>query len=307
MPGYAPRLAPPINYDLGPEAVAPAQGTHGNAAVAEQIPRVAPAASRAGGLVEPEWSRDLGREAGVDSAVVGVARQQGLCSEAQTDASCREDLAETAGGRSLLQAGEAVRRQTTVRGPDLSDAPGLAPHRERVGGNDLQHLDVGDGGIHAHIIDMSAGDDTTTVNGPQVSLHAGQIQERDGYDDAVQYGVSGHASLASVAIGDDDTGVNLNTPHADFEASVGQRGLVLEAGASALDADGRARFENAGDTRAEYGLGAEGRFGVRVPIEDTDGDGVPEVGLGISAGIARMQVTTEAFGQAGNWIHDHLP
>lgn len=261
--------------------------SHGNAAMIESM--------RA--FQEPAWSRDLGRQAQVDPATADAARHLGLC-DIETDRACLERLPETETGRALLDQAEAVRRQTTPDPHTSADRPGpQGPYRERVWGNDLQHLDVGDYGAHLHLLDLQGGDDVATARGPRAALHVGQIEERDSDDDPWQFGIRAEGSLASVTMGDDDTGVDVNTPHAEAEASFGERGLVLDTGGSVLDADGRARFEDAGDTRFQYGLGAEARTALRVPIEDTDRDGCPEVGVQVTAGIGTLGFTTEGFCQ----------
>lgn len=273
-------MQPPSPVTRPPEVDA----SHGNAAMIEAM-----RASQ-----EPAWSRDLGRQDQLGPATAAAARELGLCT-VETDQACLERLPESDHGRALLASADAVRRETTPR-PHTTAARAaapVAPYRERVGGNDLQNVEVGDDGVHIHVLDLQGGDGTTTARGPNASLHLGQINERDSESDARQWGVRAEAGLASVTIGDDDTGVDLNTPHAEAEASIGERGLVLDAGGSLLDADGRARFEDAGDTRLNYGLGAEGRFALRVPIEDTDHDGCPEVGVRVSAGIGTLGFTTE--------------
>jgi hypothetical protein len=192
---------------------------------------------------------------------------------------------------SYLSSARDVAPERTTAAPSSAE-----PTRERVWGNDLQHLDVGDNGAHMHFLDMSATDGVVTANGPRVSAHFGQIEERNSESDAEQWGVRLSANLASISTGDDDDGGTVNTPNAMAEASFGDRGFVLEAGGSALDVEGHTRFEDFGDTRLQGATGAQGRFGIRGLIEDTDGDGCDEYGIRLSGGPIAVQATTEGWG-----------
>lgn len=166
-------------------------------------------------------------------------------------------------------------------------------------GEDLQSFDIREDGIDFNVIHMGTGaaNEENEVQGPHVRASVGNVA-REG--EPARWGIRGEASTAEVHLGDDDLGVDLTTPRAEAEASIGEEGFVLQTEGSILEADGHARAESLGDSRAEYGLSAGSGFGFRGHWRDTDDDDNTEIGFGLTAGIGHFDVTTELFSQAWN-------
>ena len=197
---------------------------------------------------------------------------------------------------------EAIgRRQAADRSylETLQREPPPVPERERLVGNDTQNVEAGDGGVHVHVQNMRSGDDRTQVEGPNASLHLGQVEERERASDLQQYGIRARATMGGVQREDRETttdtgvGIGLNTPSAGFEATVGQRGAFLGLGAGVLDAAGHVELESLGDTDIQYGVGLGAGAGGGLLWGDDDGDGCPEVGVQISAGPFSGGIRTE--------------
>ena len=285
-PRRGPTRQPAIQYEL------PA---YGNAAAAEQIPP-------AGEFVEPAWSRGLGRGAEVDAASAQVAREDGLCQADASDAACLEGLDATPDGRRLLATRDSLSRLTRTREAGIRTG---TPQSERVWGSDMHHTDVGDGGAHVHLLDtpeQHMGE--IDARGPTASIHVGQLNERTSADQSQQFGIRAGGSLADIGASDDahDDRIAAHGPRAGVEASAGEDGIVLEAGASAADIDGAVRFEDAADLRLEGGVAAGAGVGFRIPYGDTDGDGVREIGGRATLGPVTVQATSEAPHRIYRWL-----
>ncbi len=103
-------------------------------------------------------------------------------------------------------------------------------------------------------------------------------------------------------------GVDGGVFNADAEASIGNDGLTVGAGANIIH--GAATFGgfNADDSWADSQLRLGGSYGVglagRGHWGDSDGDGVREMGLGVDFGPFSGDFKTEALGHAWNWLTD---